>query len=150
MYLQRSQAWNEKGATRLDLPAVDLPVSRTGVNLHHSPRYAIEPKPGAFRVEADPGPWTAALRRASEVDVAGALATPPPPPPASELAARERKDLQLLVDQYKRDAGRTRQGAVPIAIDFPEIGPAVFLAAELTAEMRSPSLEIEYRKTGGR
>ena len=150
VYLQRSQAWNEKGATRLDLPAVDLPVSRTGVNLHHSPRYAIEPKPGAFRVEADPGPWTAALRRASEVDVAGALATPPPPPPASELAARERKDLQLLVDQYKRDAGRTRQGAVPIAIDFPEIGPAVFLAAELTAEMRSPSLEIEYRKTGGR
>jgi hypothetical protein len=35
-------------------------------------------------------------------------------------------------------------------VEFPEVGPSMFLAAELTAETRAPSLDIAYRKTGGR
>lgn len=62
LYLQRGPGWTERGPARLALPSVDLPVSRTGVTLHHSPRYALDPQPGAFRAERDPGPWSAALR----------------------------------------------------------------------------------------
>ena len=60
------------------------------------------------------------------------------------------KDFKVLLDRFQKEAGRTRQGAVPIAIAFPSIGPSLFLAAELTAETQSPSLDIQYRKTGGR
>jgi hypothetical protein len=146
LYLQRAPGWTERGGAHLDLPAVDLPVSRTGLTLHHSPRYAVDPKPGAFRLENDPGPWSAALRG---VVVAGPPAAPPPP--ASPLAGdRDAKDLKTLMDRFQKEAGRTRQGVIPIAITFPSIGPSVFLAAELTPETQSPSVDILYRKTGGR
>ena len=42
---------SDKGRARIDLPALDLPVSRTGLELHYSPRFRVEPQPGAFRVE---------------------------------------------------------------------------------------------------
>jgi hypothetical protein len=144
LYLQRAPGWTEKGDAHLDLPAVDLPVSRTGLTLHHSPRYAVDPKPGAFRLESDPGPWSAALRDESNL--------PPPPPPPSAPAAgdRDAKDLRTLMDRLQKEAGRTRQGVIPIAITFPAIGPSVFLAAELTPETQSPSVDILYRRTGGR
>ena len=62
VYLQRIDSWIDKGQTRLALPAVDLPVSRTGVELYYSPRFRIALQPGAFRVEDDPGPFAEALR----------------------------------------------------------------------------------------
>jgi hypothetical protein len=54
------------------------------------------------------------------------------------------------VDRFQKEAGRTRPGVIPIAIPFPAIGPSVFLAAELTPETQAPSLDIRYRKAGGR
>ncbi|PYR90402.1 MAG: hypothetical protein DMF84_21050 [Acidobacteria bacterium] len=142
VYLQRAAAWSEKGNARLDLPAVDLPVSRTGLTLHYSPRYTVDAKPGAFRLATDSGPWTGTLR--GYADIAGSTPAAAPAPPAGE------RDLQSLVDRYKKDAGRTRAGAFPITIQFPRLGPSVFLAAELTAETQPPSIGLEYRKTGGR
>jgi hypothetical protein len=145
LYLQRATTWTEKGDAHVELPAVDLPVSRTGLTLHHSPRYDVDPKPGSFRLETDPGPWTPALRAAVH-------GTPPPPPPATTapFADREARDLKVLVDRFQKEAGRTRPGVIPIAIPFPAIGPSVFLAAELTPETQAPSLDIRYRKAGGR
>jgi hypothetical protein len=146
LYLQRAPGWTEKGNAHLDLPAVDLPVSRTGLTLHHSPRYAVDPAPGAFRLESDPGPWSAALRDGGMLPVAA----PAPPPPASPGADRDARDFKVLIDRLQKDAGRTRQGVIPIAITFPAIGPSLFLAAELTPETQSPSVDILYRRTGGR
>jgi hypothetical protein len=145
-YLQRAQEWNEKGETHVELPAADLPIARTGLTLHYSPNYAIEPRPGTFRVAADPGPWSSNLRLVPE---------PPPLPPAptamaSRAGERDAKDLQALMDRYRKEAGRTKQGTVPLAIDFPSVGPTLFLAAELTAEARRPSFDLDYHKTGGR
>jgi hypothetical protein len=146
LYLQRAPGWTAKGDARLTLPAVDLPVSRTGLTLHHSPRYAVDPQPGAFRLERDPGPWSAALRAGEE------FAPPPPPPPAAPALPTDRdsKDLKSLMDRFQKEMGRTRQGVIPIAIAFPAIGPSVFLAAELTPETQSPSVDILYHKAGGR
>jgi hypothetical protein len=143
VYLQRTPAWTDKGTSQLELPAVDLPVSRTGLSLHHSPRFHVDPQPGRFRVEPDRGPWSATL------------STPPPPPPAppapkAGAASDGSKDLQALLDRFQREAGRTATGVIPVQVRFPELGPAIFLAAELTAESQFPSLTIDYKRAGGR
>ena len=100
VYLQRGAAWTEKGEAHVELPAIDLPVSRTGLTLHYSPRYALDAHPGAFRVTNDPGPWTGETR---VVDSAAAGRAP----------ADAEKDLQALMDSYKKESGRTRQGPCP-------------------------------------
>jgi len=142
LYLERSQSWPKVGEARLALPALDLPVSRTGLTIHHSPRYEVETRPGEFRRETDPGPWSEALRnnnrRASVAE-------------ASQPAPRETdKEFRALLDQFKQEAGRVRQGVVPVAISFPALGPALFLAAELTPEAQAPALDLEVRSIGGR
>ena len=148
LYLQRAEAWLDRGDTRVALPAVDLPVSRTGLTLHHSPRYDVDPEAGSFRVDTDTGPWTPILRSAVEEPASSPM---PAEPPRGEGAAGGRgNELQILVDRFQKEAGRTRPGVVPIAISFPAIGPSVFLAAELTPEMQAPALDVQYRKTGGR
>jgi len=140
VYLQRAEPWMDKGNARLDLPAVDLPVSRTGLSLHHSPRFKVEPRPGRFRVEIDRGPWSPAL------------ANPGAPSPPAGVAGTlpPSKGLKDLLDKYRQEAGRTTAGVIPVQVRFPQLGPAVFLAAELTAETRFPSLEMDYKRMGGR
>jgi hypothetical protein len=137
-YLQRTTEWPDKGRGTLVLPAVDLPIARTGVVLHHSPRFKITPEPGAFRVDADTGPFTAALRS----DGIEAPARPAPPP-APEVA------LTITdVGQLRKDAaaGRTVTGPLPIRLPFPSFGPCVFLMSELTAEQSRPSIEFSYKR----
>ena len=45
VYLQRTVDWADKGQARIDLPALDLPVSRTVVQLHYSPRFDVKRTP---------------------------------------------------------------------------------------------------------
>jgi hypothetical protein len=75
---------------------------------------------------------------------------PEPSPPASAVAAELRdKDAKILLDELRKEAVRVRQGVVPIAIQFPSIGPSIFLESELTAEAQSPSIALRVRQTGG-
>src|SRR5688500_20153017 len=62
VYLQAIDEWLEKGTADIDLPALDLPILRTGLELHYSPRFRVELEPGAFRQGEDSGPFSAALR----------------------------------------------------------------------------------------
>lgn len=142
VYLHNIPAWRNEGEAHLELPALDLPVSRTGLRLHHSPRFRIDARPGAFRTEQDRGPWHAVLRSAA-APFAAAEAGPAPRGTAENDAS---KDLEGLLDRFKKEAGRTRTGTIPIRVEFPELGPSIFLAAELTAEMRPASLDLKYRK----
>jgi hypothetical protein len=136
-YVNRGSAWLEKGRAALPLPAVDLPIARTGVSLHHSPRYRVALEAGAFRVETDGGPFSEALR-------AGAAPAPPPAAPAP-VAEPAYVDERIL--QFSRDAGgRTIAGPLPVSIPFPEIGPRIFLTAELIAELQAPSLEYSFKR----
>jgi hypothetical protein len=141
VYLQRIPEWTEKGIAQLELPALDLPVSRTGVELHHSPRFRVSLRPGTFRMEDDPGPFAAALRFPSGAPVSAVQAG---------TAARESQDsnkLQALVDRFRNEAGgRTVVGALPVHVTFPQFGPSVFLASELTAESNAPSIELAFRR----
>jgi hypothetical protein len=137
VYLQRVDAWTDKSRPRLELPALDLPVSRTGLELHHSPRFRIEPLGGPFRVDADAGPAAEALRQpvtGLSIDM-------------RRIEDRSTSGLQALVDRFRNEsAGKTVTGALPVHIEFPSFGPSVFLAAELTAEGRAPAVELLVRR----
>ena len=142
LYLERAAPWPDEGDDRLVLPAVDLPISRTGLTLHYSPRFAVEPQRGAFRVDDDTGPWSAALRDPLVPPSAVARSVP--------AAAPGERGFKALVDQFKEDSGRLRQGVVPVAIAFPAVGTSLFLASELTPESQPPAIDIQVRATGGR
>jgi hypothetical protein len=139
LYLQRIEAWTDKGHARIELPALDLPVSRTGVELHYSPRFRVDLQIGSFRVDSDPGPFAPALR-------------PPPPPPAAAMTPRSPESgaaggLQALVDRFKNETGgRVVVGSLPVRASFPSFGPSVFLASELTAEASTPSVDLFVRR----
>jgi hypothetical protein len=138
VYLQGIDSWADKGRARLGLPALDLPVSRTGLEFHYSPRFRVDLQPGVFRVEDDPGPFAEALRQpATAFAVTG-----------KEREARGAAGLQALVDRFRAESGgRTVVGALPVHVTFPMFGPSMFVASELTAEAQAPSLELGFKRT---
>jgi hypothetical protein len=138
VYLQRVESWIDKGRAHVDLPALDLPVSRTGLELHYSPRYRVELQPGTFRPEEDSGPFADALRQASATNVTAA---------APVVDARSSARLQALVDRFRAESGgRTVAGALPVTVTFPQFGPSMFLASELTAESQAPQVELSFKR----
>lgn len=141
-YLQRSETWFDSGTVRLELPALDLPVSRSGISLRHSPRYELAPRPGSFRLSADPGPWSPTLRAESLPSAA--------PTSREMLDFKASEDMRRLVDRFQQEIGRTSAGIVPVQIQFPDFGSTLFLASELTPETQFPSLELRYKLTRNR
>jgi hypothetical protein len=130
-YVQRGEAWTDKGRGQLTLPSVDLPAARSGISLRYSPRFDIAPVAGAFRIDTDNGPFTPTL-----------LDNPP-------RRAAERDDLPrgLALEELAGAAGgRLLSGPIPVAVTFPQFGRAVFLAAELTAELKAPVVDFTYKR----
>ena len=74
VYISRGTTWNDKGQFKLALPALDLPISRTGLLVYHPPLFKVTPELGSFRTEAYQEPMSAALNPPPP---------PPPPPPTS-------------------------------------------------------------------
>jgi hypothetical protein len=153
-YVQSLGAWPRKGRARIDLPALDLPVSRTGVTLHYSPRFTVLPEPGTFRVESDPGPSAEAFRPAGPGSGTGVGAGSgsgrgpgSAPGVAGGAGASGQQTLQSIIDQFRNESGgRTVVGAIPVDVPFPLVGPSVFLASELTAEARAPRLDLAVKR----
>lgn len=158
VYLDRSARWTGKGRAQLTLPALDLPVSRTGVVLHHSPRFRVTPEPGAFRAEAYADPISPVLSayvpaappsapRARAGGVAGGV----PAEAMRSMMNEEEKapdEALRLVERFQKEGRVARvAGALPVQVPFPSVGPSVFLATELTAEGRPPSLALAYTQT---
>ena len=147
IYFQRVDAWTDKGRARLDLPALDLPISRTGLEIQYSPRYRVELLPGSFRVEQDNGPAAEVLRRPN---LSISVAAPVVDAQSVKLhsGAAEASGLQQLVERYRNEGvGRSVAGSLPVHVTFPTFGPSIFLAAELTAEASVPGVELGYRRT---
>jgi hypothetical protein len=154
LYLGRAAAWEDKGRVRLALPALDLPISRTGLLLYYPPLFHISAEPGMFRTEAYANPTSEAFN----------LPPPPPPLPPSAAPRKEfdrlqqfQKDdeaTQALVDKFrvKSKEGKVA-GILPIGISFPAFGPNIFLISELTGENQAPAAELSYQREknkGGR
>jgi hypothetical protein len=169
VYISKGTAWNDKGQFKLALPALDLPVSRTGLLVYHPPLFKVSPEPGSFRTEAYSEPLSAALN-------------PPPPPapaqpmPVSAMAAApgiaasssvnefkvenravmdaNQPTPQTLVDNFRMALqGGKASGILPIKVSFAALGPSLYLVSELTGENQSPSTDLDYqreKKAGGR
>jgi hypothetical protein len=132
-------AWLDHGQARVDLPALDLPISRTGIELFYPPRFHVEPQAGSFRIETDPGVFAEALRRSPAAPVAVDKRTE---------GDRAAAGLQALVDRFRNESGgRSVVGSLPVHVDFPAFGPSIFLASELTADAAAPCIELTYKRT---
>ena len=146
MYLSREPAWIEKGRATLVLPAVDIAISRTGVELYHSPQFHVTADPGAFRPEPYAQPLSPALaetpNRDTEKPASIAYAAR-----VGESEAKDDAQHAALVDEYraKNAAGRTSH-SLPMAVSFPTFGQSVYLVAELTQENHAPAIEMSYQK----
>jgi len=160
LYVSKAANWTDKGKVRLTLPALDLPVSRTGLLLYYPPLFQVNAETGAFRTEAYAAPTS------------DAFAPPPPgppPPPASGAAiggpirangaakqfdqlqkfAQLQKDdkTKTLLDSYRAKTSNGKvTGILPVGISFPVFGPSTFLVSELTAENQSPFADFTYQK----
>ena len=155
IYISRGPAWNEKGQCKLALPALDLPVSRTGLLVFHPPLFKVTPELGSFRTEAYEEPTSAALNPPPPP------APPPPPPPSAGISAitesrviTDQAATQTLVDNFRMTLqGGKAAGILPINVSFQGLGPSLYLVSELTGENQSPSTDLNYqrqKKVGGR
>ena len=152
VYVSRGTVWNDKGQFKLALPALDLPVSRTGLLVYHPPLFKVTPESGSFRTEPYADPASAALNPPSPAA--------PSPPSAGISAITESKVItdqaaaQTLVDNFRMTLqGGKAAGILPIKVSFPALGPSLFLVSELTGENQSPSANLDFqreKKAGGR
>jgi hypothetical protein len=150
VYVARVAPLSEKGGAQIALPALDLPVSRTGVVLHHPPRFRVTPAAGAFRLESYVEPFSEVLRTVAFLRPE-AVPEPQAPPPAAQDALKDQAaaKLQDLASEFRQKEGRRVSGILPVEIPFVAFGPSVFLASELTPETRPAMLEIEYQRKKG-
>ena len=156
VYLSRGTSWSDRGQFTFTLPALDLPVSRTGLHVYHPPLYHVTASPGAFRAETYAGPSSAVLMEGGAGPGAGGgYGGPAPPPPAEPAmapsAGKDEKtrqaETQALLDQYlNKTLGSKVSGILPIRVSFPNFGPSIYLVSELTSENQSTSAELSYQK----
>jgi len=169
LYLTKASAWEEKGGhEKLTLPALDLPVSRTGMLLYYPPMFKVTAEPGIFRTQEYENPVSAALGQAEgAVGSAGGVVTvngPLPNAPAepnrleqfAQLQGKEDRDkkdsTQALLDAFKtKSMGGKVTGILPVSVPFPAFGPSIFLVSELTSENQFPAAEFNFQrdKKGG-
>jgi hypothetical protein len=148
VYVAPTAAWTDAGKSAAALPALDLPISRTAVELHYSPRYRVTSVSNAFR----PDTYTEALSPAlKDVEFESALTIAPDAPAIQEGGEKERGDaLKALVKQFQEaGGGRAVSGVLPVDVPFPQFGAVMFLATELTPETHAPVLQLEYHRTRG-
>lgn len=171
VYIGKGSAWNEKGQFKLPLPTLDLPVSRTGLVVFHPPLFKVTSEPGAFRVESYEDPTSVALNPPPAPPPTAAFRTGPSsaaaPPPKPAMLADADTSLSLMIVEEKGQnsvpqaaldtfraslLGGRAAGILPIKVDFPALGPSLFLVSELTAENQSPSADFNFqreKKAGG-
>ncbi|HLY92178.1 MAG TPA: hypothetical protein VKQ89_02870, partial [Candidatus Angelobacter sp.] len=154
----------------LALPAIDLPISRTGVLLYHPPLFKLTPEPGAFRTETYEAPSSAALVTAAfgaeygrsagglvNTNGAAGFTSNGLRGRDNEINGQNNNDnraiynpqsaTQTLVDNYKtKTLGGRGAKVLPIRPAFPAFGPTMFFVSELTAENHAPTLAFDYQR----
>lgn len=179
LYVTKSSAWQDKGNGKIVLPALDLPISRTGLLLYYPPAFKISPEPGVFRQQEYHNPASAALfppspeARGTLERLAGATGAGigpavtslnglPMPKEFDRLEnytalqnsdEKEKKDAtQTLLESFKaKSMGGKVTGVLPVSVSFPAFGPSIFLVSELTSENQSPASAFNFQrdKKGG-
>ena len=147
-YVIREAAWEEKGKSHLALPALDLPISRTGVVVYYPPLFRVTVEPGSFRTEAYAAPTSAAFEHAlPSTGSAGKVTERMITGMNKELNDKDDQSTQILIDKFqeKSRSGRVA-GILPIGVDFPAYGPSTYLVSELTSEGQFPEANLNYQR----
>jgi hypothetical protein len=145
VYFTRGTKWEDKGNFPLTLPALDLPVSRTGLLVYYPPLFRVSAEPGVFRTETYENPSSSAFNieaaTGTGVGVGGNVLT------LQSEDALDRKDTRALVDKFfAKSQGSRAKGILPIKVSFPAFGPSLFLVAELTSASQVPSSSLSYQR----
>jgi len=174
LYLTKATAWSEKGKEKVTLPALDLPISRTGLLLYYPPLFHVSAEPGTFRLQEYQNPMSAVLEppasdHADRVGMGIERLGAGPSGPQFGLSKqsdrleqftklqgaddKEKKDAtQALLDTFraKSSSGKVT-GILPISVSFPAFGPSIYLVSELTGENQFPAAEFNFArdKKGG-
>ncbi|HEY6307540.1 MAG TPA: hypothetical protein VI488_13900 [Candidatus Angelobacter sp.] len=157
-YLIRDMAWTEKGRARLTLPALDLPISRSGVLLYHAPQFRVTAEPGTFRIEPYENPFSAALNPAVYSAESGSSANGLRGPADLEIDGKNDNDRSAgpqakVLSDFRKNMGGKSARVLPIRVSFPAFGSSMFFVSELTGEGQSPAIELSYqreKKEGGK
>jgi hypothetical protein len=171
VYFTSATPWTDKGRLKLALPALDLPISRTALQVFYSPLFRLSAETGSFHTEAYANPFSAVL---NEGVAEPAVDSVVPPPGASRSASYSlaapissvtgaavdqkseagKQSAQTLVDKFHaNERGSRASGILPVRINLPALGPSLYLVSELTSENQSPSAEFTYqqdKKAGGK
>jgi len=142
-YLDRAASWADKGHARVSLVAVDLPISKSHLVLHHPPLFRVTPVPGlsgSFRVATFAAPESPALRTeatpsATEQQLA-----------EGEIPADQAEAKQLVAKLRDEKRGSPPARNLPLRVMFPHFGPSIFLISELTAENQTPAVEFDFQR----
>jgi hypothetical protein len=142
-YLDRAASWTDKGRTRVTLVAVDLPISKSHLLLHHPPRFRVTPVAGlsgSFRSAAYSPPESPALRP-------GAAPSATEQQRAEGEITTDHSEMKQLVAKL-RDTARGSMPARnrPLRVVFPHFGPSIFLISELTGENQTPVVEFDFQR----
>ena len=144
-YLSRQPAWSDKGQARLELPALDLPISKTGVVLYHPLLFKVTAAPGTFRTQQFEAPTSTALNPPTSAATLVSQAFSIDGAAQADAAGAKSPQLQSFTDYYwTRSGGRTAR-VLPIKVSFPAFGPSLYLVSELTAENHAESVELNYQ-----
>jgi hypothetical protein len=175
LYMTKAVAWSDKGREKVSLPALDLPISRTGMLLYYPPLFHVSAEPGTFRLQEYANPMSKVLQPVVTgvgfgAGVGAGVSAGLYPADAATLQgkqfdrleqfsklqdadAKEKKDAtQALLDSFraKSSSGKVT-GILPINVSFPAFGPSIYLVSELTGEGQSPAAEFSFArdKKGG-
>jgi hypothetical protein len=132
-YIDRAASWTDRGRTRVSLVAVDLPISKSHLLLHHPPLFRVTPAAGSFRVATYAPPESSALRL------------------ESSSTTTEQQRAEGEIPAAKRGTRPARN--LSLRVVFPHFGPSIFLVSELTGENQTPAVEFDFqrdRKRGDR
>jgi hypothetical protein len=140
-YIDRTTSWAERGRFRLSLLAVDLPISKSHLLLHHSPLFRLTAPAGlsgSFRVAPYASPDSSALRSGGRGEVSNEPVTSP------DVAGEAAQALVSKMRDSKR--GTTPSRNLPLRVAFPHFGPSLFLISELTSENQTPVVELDFQR----
>ena len=169
VYFAPGPGWTDKGRLKISLPALDLPISRTGLQVFYPPQFRFLAETGSFRAENYAGPISPVLTAAVDEPAVDTVASAPAglklsalesPAATMDANAREQKSetakqsAQTLVDKFHAsERGSRASGILPVRVNLPAFGPSLYLVSQLTSENQSASAEFSYqqdKKAGGK
>ena len=176
IYLAKAGAWLDKGHEKITLPALDLPISRTGMLLYYPPSFKVSTEAGMFRMQEYQVPSSTVLEFPSGTGVGfgsgsgggigggvyhvggGVLANATDSgtdadrleqfAKRQQKEANEKKDAtEALVENFRaKSIGGKVTGILPVKVSFPAFGPSIFLVSELTSENQFATAEFNFQR----